>query len=109
MGAGDMGLLRHWVYDWGGLNTQLMLWTNRSMSADWIGLARFSLRHRQLLGRYPRSWCCRCSWLPSSWCFPASRARPRLPPLLTDKQVEEALTPPPELAPEPTTDPIPTK
>ncbi len=40
MGAGDMGLLRHWVYDWGGLNTQLMLWINRSMSTDWIGLAR---------------------------------------------------------------------
>ena len=40
MGAGDMGLLRHWAYDWGGLNTQLMLWTNRSVSADWIGLAR---------------------------------------------------------------------
>lgn len=40
MGAGDMGLLGHWVYDWGGLNTQLMLWINRSMSADWIGLAR---------------------------------------------------------------------
>ncbi len=40
MGAGDMGLLRHWVYDWGGLNTQLMLWTNRSVSADWIGVAR---------------------------------------------------------------------
>lgn len=40
MGAGDMGLLRHWMYDWGGLNTQLMLWTNRSMSADWIGVAR---------------------------------------------------------------------
>lgn len=35
-----MGLLRHWVYDWGGLNIQLMLWINRSMSADWIGLAR---------------------------------------------------------------------
>ena len=35
-----MGLLRHWVYDWGGLNTQLMLWINRSMSTDWIGLAR---------------------------------------------------------------------
>jgi membrane-associated phospholipid phosphatase len=29
MGAGDMGLLRHWLYDWGGLNTQLMLWINR--------------------------------------------------------------------------------
>ena len=41
MGAGDMGLLRHWVYDWGGLNTQLMLWINRSTSADWIGMARF--------------------------------------------------------------------
>lgn len=40
IGNGDMGLLRHWVYDWGGLNTQLMLWINRSMSADWIGLAR---------------------------------------------------------------------
>lgn len=40
MGTGAMGLLRHWVYDWGGLNTQLMLWINRSMSADWIGLAR---------------------------------------------------------------------
>lgn len=37
---GDIGLLRHWVYDWGGLNTQLMLWINRSMSADWVGLAR---------------------------------------------------------------------
>ena len=41
MGAGDMGLLRHWVYDWGGLNTQLMLWINSSTSADWIGMARF--------------------------------------------------------------------
>lgn len=41
MGAGATGLLRHWVYDWGGLNTQLMLWINRSTSADWIGMARF--------------------------------------------------------------------
>lgn len=40
MGAGDMGLLRHWVYDWGGLNTQLMLWINRSMSAEWRDVAR---------------------------------------------------------------------
>ena len=40
MVTGDMGLLRHWVYDWGGLNAQLMLWINRSMPADWIGLAR---------------------------------------------------------------------
>lgn len=40
MGAGDMGLLRHWLYDWGGLNTQMMLWINRCVSADWIGLAR---------------------------------------------------------------------
>jgi len=40
MVTGDTGLLRHWVYDWGGLNTQLMLWINRSLSSDWIGLAR---------------------------------------------------------------------
>lgn len=40
MGAGDAGWLRHWVYDWGGLNTQLMLWINRSVTADWIGPAR---------------------------------------------------------------------
>lgn len=40
MGTADMGLLLHWVYDWGGLNTQLMLWINRSLSAEWIGLAR---------------------------------------------------------------------
>ncbi|WP_454909533.1 phosphatase PAP2 family protein [Variovorax gossypii] len=35
-----MGLLRHWIYDWGGINAQMMLWINRSVSADWIGLAR---------------------------------------------------------------------
>ncbi len=35
-----MGLLRHWIYDWGGLNAQMMLWINRSVSADWIVLAR---------------------------------------------------------------------
>jgi len=40
MCAGGAALLRHWVYDWGGYNTQLMLWIHRSMPADWVGPAR---------------------------------------------------------------------
>lgn len=32
--------LRHWLYDWGGLNAQLMLWVNRSGTAESIGIAR---------------------------------------------------------------------
>lgn len=40
MGASDAAWLRHWIYDWGGLNTHLMLWINGSVSAAWIGPAR---------------------------------------------------------------------
>ncbi len=41
--------------------------------------------------------------------FPGIASTPPPAATLTDKQVEEALTPPPELVPEPTTDPIPSK
>lgn len=32
--------LRHWLYDWGGLNVQLMLWVNQSTTPGGIWVAR---------------------------------------------------------------------
>ncbi len=40
MGAADTGWLGHWVYDWGGLNTQLMLWINAAAPSGSIAPAR---------------------------------------------------------------------
>lgn len=39
MVTGTAAFLRHWLYDWGGLNAQLMLWVNRSDTAEGIGIA----------------------------------------------------------------------
>lgn len=108
MGTADAGLLRHWVVYWGGLKPQLVLWTNRSMLADWVGLARLSPRSAAT-GALPPFLVLQMTMVTILVALPEIASTPPLAATLTDKQVEEALKAPPELTPELPTDPIPTK